>query len=83
MIVSFYFGARQQAKSQGFQRDLAQSLSRVPLVADNLVALDQLRSVTIGTAQIQGHAEDEMDVVRPEENPALLHWQDQHRGNGV
>lgn len=37
VIVSFYFGARHQAKGQEFQRSVAETLSRVPQV----VELDQ------------------------------------------
>lgn len=31
-IISFYFGARHQAKGQAFQKSIAQSLARAPLV---------------------------------------------------
>lgn len=75
VIVSFYFGARQQAKNQGLQRDLAQSLALVPQVAGNIAALTQLRAQTVGAASTKGNAVDEINVVQPEENPALAHWQ--------
>ena len=41
VIVSFYFGARHQLKSQQFQRDMASSIALVPHVLDNI---DQLRA---------------------------------------
>lgn len=41
-IVSFYFGARHQAKGQQFQRELAQTMARVPWVVDNLKELETL-----------------------------------------
>lgn len=41
-VVSFYFGARHQLKGQEFQRDIAQTLARVPVVIDNTRALRAL-----------------------------------------
>ncbi|WP_375173293.1 holin family protein [Pseudooceanicola sp.] len=41
-VVSFYFGARHQLKGQQFQRDIAQTLARVPRVVDNTRALRRL-----------------------------------------
>lgn len=58
-IVSFYFGARHQAKGQEFQRELAQTVSRVPDVVDNLRRLDD----------IEGAPTDD-----PAQNPALAQW---------
>lgn len=43
-VVSFYFGARHQAKGQEFQRSIAQTLSRAGEVASNLRALDALQA---------------------------------------
>ena len=42
-IVSFYFGARHQVKSQEFQRSLAATLARTPDVLRNIEALEDLR----------------------------------------
>ena len=77
VIVSFYFGARQQAKTQGLQRDLAQSLALVPQVTSNIAALNELRAEIVGVAGTKGDANDEIDVVRPEANPALQRWREQ------
>lgn len=41
-IVSFYFGARHQMKGQEFQKSLAESLARVPVVVENTKALRAL-----------------------------------------
>ncbi|WP_226782596.1 holin family protein [Oceaniglobus trochenteri] len=41
-IVSFYFGARHQAKGQDFQRSIAASLARAPQVADTLATLQSV-----------------------------------------
>jgi len=75
VIVSFYFGARQQAKNQGLQRDMAQSLALVPQITSNIAALNQLGAQTVGAAGTKGNAVDEINVVQPEGNPALAHWQ--------
>lgn len=61
-IVSFYFGARHQAKGQEFQRELAQSLSRVQGVVGNLQALDALEQGAQAPAAPQ------------DPNPALAEW---------
>ncbi|MVO14660.1 holin family protein [Parasedimentitalea huanghaiensis] len=74
VIVSFYFGARQQLKSENLQRDLALSLSRVPQVVGNVSQLRQLEAVSVSKATTNGHAEDEIEVVKPEQNPALIQW---------
>ena len=41
-IVSFYFGARHQVKSQDFQRSLAETLARTPEVMRHIRELDAL-----------------------------------------
>lgn len=43
VVVSFYFGARHQAKGQAFQRDMAAHLAAVPQVVDSLKRLDQAK----------------------------------------
>jgi hypothetical protein len=43
-IVSFYFGARHQAKGQEFQRSLAETMSRAGQVTQNLAALEALEA---------------------------------------
>ncbi|WP_299353213.1 holin family protein [uncultured Shimia sp.] len=40
VIVSFYFGARHQAKGQEFQRSIATSMAQVPTVVENLKLLE-------------------------------------------
>lgn len=44
IVVSFYFGARHQAKGMEFQRSLAATMTRVPGVVDNLERLEQASS---------------------------------------
>lgn len=69
-IVSFYFGARHQAKGQEFQARLSQTMARVPQVTANLAALDRL-----GQEAGTGHdAALTLETVTPERNPALEDW---------
>ena len=69
-IVSFYFGARHQLKGQEFQKSLAQTLSRVPVVVENIGALRELEEPEFGPA-----AADEIDEpteTQPSAVPELL-----------
>lgn len=50
VIVSFYFGARHQAKGQEFQRSIARTMRQVPEVVDNLQRLQSLRQRPINPA---------------------------------
>ena len=43
-IVSFYFGARHQAKGQEFQRSIAETMLRAPQVTGNIRALQALEA---------------------------------------
>lgn len=61
-IVSFYFGARYQVKSQEFQRSIAQTVVRASGVAGNLATLKALAGDAGGVG----------------ENPALDDWRGEH-----
>lgn len=74
VIVSFYFGARHQAKMQGLQRDLAASVARAPEVIGNISALRSLRSDDLNVADPGPEASVNLAAVNPEGNPALTHW---------
>ncbi|MCV6583980.1 MAG: holin family protein [Marinibacterium sp.] len=50
VIVSFYFGARHQAKAQQFQRSLAETMARVPQVVGNIETLRGLDHTSPGVA---------------------------------
>lgn len=76
-IVSFYFGARHQAKGQEFQAQMAQSIARVPEVVDNLHALQKMNAQTPGTARTEPDANLSLEAVRSEDNPALADWRRQ------
>ncbi|WP_227269328.1 holin family protein [Roseobacter weihaiensis] len=75
VIVSFYFGARHQIKSQQFQRSIAQSVALVPKVADNLRMLQSLRATSPGVADSGPDARLRSVALQPEANPALEDWQ--------
>ena len=42
-VVSFYFGARYQVKSQDFQRSISETMTRVPEVVDTIGRLERLQ----------------------------------------
>ncbi len=50
VIVSFYFGARHQVKSQAFQREIVETMNRVPQVMANVSALREMRADSVGVA---------------------------------
>jgi len=64
-IVSFYFGARHQAKGQEFQRSIAETVARAGEVTRNIAALQALDA---GAATVAAEAAE------TEANPALADW---------
>jgi len=77
VIVSFYFGARHQRKSQDFQRDIVTSVTRAPQVMANIAALEDMRADSHdspGVADSGADARLGAAVVRPEQNRALEDW---------
>lgn len=70
-IVSFYFGARHQSKGQDFQRELAQSLSRVQGVVGNLRDLEALEAARASDADAP---RDTTRETLDDANPALAEW---------
>jgi len=74
IIVSFYFGARHQLKSQDFQRDIAATMARAPQAMANIAALEKMRADSPGAADPGADAQLTVAAVRPEENPALEDW---------
>lgn len=74
-IVSFYFGARHQAKGHEVQAGIARTLAMTPQVVGNLEALDGLRrgATTPGTAATGTDAALEVEATEgaADPNPAL------------
>jgi hypothetical protein len=81
-IVSFYFGARHQAKAQDFQRALTGALSRTTEVTRNLAALRALDAgageTEAGQADTGRDAEATLETLAPSDNPALDDWRRSH-----
>lgn len=76
VVVSFYFGARHQLKSQDFQRDIAATMARVPQVAHNIAELRKLRADSPGAADPGPDARTGLAAVEPGANRALRDWKD-------
>lgn len=74
VIVSFYFGARHQIKSQQFQREIAATVSAAPLVMENIKALRDLSAASVGVADTGQDAALTIAAVQPELNAALNDW---------
>lgn len=74
VVVSFYFGARHQMKTQEFQQGLAASMARVPQAVDNIASLHRLRATTPGAARTGTDAADRIATTATDNNPALEAW---------
>ena len=74
VIVSFYFSACHQLKAQTFQREIAQSLARVPQVVHDIQTLESHGPDSPGAANTGTHANLSVAAVRPDNNPALAAW---------
>lgn len=76
-IVSFYFGARHQAKGQDFQRSIAATVARAPQVARTITTLEALRRpgpASPGAAAGGPDAALALAALDPGENAALEDW---------
>lgn len=76
VIVSFYFGARHQAKGQEFQQSIAETMARTPQVMANISALEEIRAGKVGAGQF-GEIETrttERLAVLADPNAALDAW---------
>ena len=69
-IVSFYFGARSQAKSQEFQASIAHTLAQTGQVAENIRSLQALEA---GAGGARGAVPSE-GLLDDDPNPALDDW---------
>ena len=74
VIVSFYFGARYQVKSQQFQRSIAQSVALAPQAVNTIAALNALHPASPGVAEAGSDARLDSLSIAPEANPALEAW---------
>lgn len=74
VIVSFYFGARHQVKTQDFQRSIVRTIAQVPQVVGNLRAIQALRYDSVHVATTGADARLSLAAVEPADNPALDDW---------
>lgn len=77
VVVSFYFGARHQAKGQEFQRSLAETMARTPQVVQNIETLRRLSSDSPGMAASGTDSRLELTAMEEHENPALRDWENE------
>lgn len=78
VIVSFYFGARHQAKVQEFEKQMRGSLRHLPDVLSNLEALEEASSRP-GAANPKTDVALAQDASTAQDNPALAHWRSLRR----
>ncbi len=78
-IVSFYFGARHQLKSQAFQGSLAETLARTPQVVRNIEAIRALHADSPGVADVGDEAEVALGMIEAGENRAVADWNNAER----
>jgi hypothetical protein len=71
-IVSFYFGARAQAKGQEFQRSISETMARANQVSANIRALEALNGGAATKSATQEQSTND--------NAALNEWREQHAG---
>lgn len=71
VIVSFYFGARHQVKSQKFQREIVGTMSHVPQVMHNIKALKELRAESVGVADSGSDVRLSLASIAPDADAAL------------
>lgn len=74
VIVSFYFGARHQVKSQQFQREIVGTMTHVPQVMSNIKALRALRAANVGVADAGSDVRLASASLLPDANAALEAW---------
>ena len=74
VIVSFYFGARHQVKSQKFQREIVGTIAHVPQVMHNIKALKELRAESVGVADSGPDVRLSVASIAPDANAALDAW---------
>ena len=74
-IVSFYFGARHQAKGQEFRRSVAETMAQAGAVAGNIHALEALERGAGAETPASRPAEAPADAAP---NPALDEWRAGH-----
>lgn len=78
VIVSFYFGARHQVKSQDFQRSIVSTIKHVPQVVENIQSIGRMRAQTPGAADVGTDVRLGAQALEADDNPALQDWRRAH-----
>ncbi|SFD43549.1 holin family protein [Roseivivax sediminis] len=80
-IVSFYFGARHQAKGQEFRREIAATMAAAPQVAARVGEIERLRAaiaapdpVALRAAAAEPGPDRAAELVEAGDNAALADW---------
>jgi len=76
VIVSFYFGARHQVKSQQFQRSIVETVKHVPKVVENIEMIAKVRADSVGVADAGSDVRLAAQALTVDDNPALHVWRD-------
>ncbi|THF79194.1 MAG: carboxylesterase [Sulfitobacter sp. SK025] len=74
VVVSFYFGARHQIKTQEFQRSIARTIANAPQVAQTIQSIQAMRLDVQDSAAIEHDAPLRPSGGQPSANPALEDW---------
>jgi len=73
-IVSFYFGARHQAKTHDLQRSLAETLARAPEVVRSIERLERVAGPEEDVLVLEAETPASQRAVTPSGNAALDDW---------
>ncbi|MDO6799349.1 holin family protein [Shimia thalassica] len=74
VVVSFFFGARHQAKGQDFQKSIAATIARTPQVVASIEQIRELRHDSPGVADTGADAVLTVEALGKSENAAFAEW---------
>lgn len=80
VVVSFYFGARHQAKGQDFQKSIAATIARTPHVVASIEQIRELRHDSPGVADTGADAVLAVETLGKWENAAFADWKGKEAG---
>ncbi|MEP3635218.1 MAG: 3TM-type holin, partial [Shimia thalassica] len=74
VVVSFFFGARGQVKSQDFQKSIAATIARAPQVVASIEQIRELRADSPGVADTGSDAVLAVEALGKSDNAAFADW---------
>ena len=80
VVVSFYFGARHQAKGQDFQKSIAATIARAPQVVASIEQIRELRADSPGVADTGADAVLAVETLGKSDNAAFADWKGKAMG---